>query len=147
MYIGRMNPKKQNKGAKPRNDVPPSDSFVLREVPPAYYTTAEAPPAPPQEAMLRTQIYLTRREHEFLQLEADRRGEPMAAFLRRIIDERMAVPDHAWKRNPMLDETPEVEGWAGREDGALNHDHYIYGGAKKYERLAEGWVLQPPIKE
>lgn len=125
-----------------------AEPLVLREVPPPYYSAADlAPEAPPAESMVRTQIYLTRSEHEFLTLEADRRGEPMSAFLRRIIDERMQLPEAAWNRNPMLDETPDVEGWTGHEDGALNHDHYVYGGAKKYERTAQGWELQPPIKE
>ena len=99
------------------------------------------------EAMVRTQVYLTRREHEFLQSEADRRGEPMAAFLREIIDQRMSVPEGAWQSNPMLEPTPDVEGWTGDEDGALNHDYYAYGGTRKYEKEKGEWVLQPPATE
>jgi hypothetical protein len=138
----RKTAKKQETPSEPREE-----ALELREVPPPYYSTVEVQSVPAPESMVRTQIYLTRKEHEFLQVEAERRGEPMSAFLRRVIDERMQLPETAWKRNPMLDETPDVEGWAGREDGALNHDHYIYGGEKKYVRGAEGWQLQPPIKE
>jgi hypothetical protein len=141
-----MKAKKASKNQGPYPE-PKDTAIEMREVPPSYYAAAEVQNVPAPETMVRTQIYLTRKEHEFLQIEADRRGEPMSAFLRRLIDERMQLPETAWKRNPMLDETPDVEGWTGREDGALNHDHYIYGGAKKYERGTEGWQLQPPIKE
>ena len=39
-----------------------------------------------EPAMVRTQVYLTRAEHDFLQSEAARRNEPMSAVLRSIID-------------------------------------------------------------
>jgi hypothetical protein len=78
-------------------------------------------------SMVRTQVYLTRAEHEFLQAEAERAGEPMSAFLRRIVDEKMRMPEEAWQNNPMLAATPEIQGWNGHEDAAENHDAYIYG--------------------
>ena len=95
-------------------------------------------------AMVRTQVYLTRAEHEFLAREAERRGAGMSAVLRAIIDERMSIPEEAWTMNPMLDPTPDVPGWEGREDGALNHDHYIYGSPKNYEKRGDEWVEVPP---
>src|SRR6185369_9545337 len=80
------------------------------------------------DAMVRTQVYLTRAEHDFLSREAARRGEPLSSVLRGIIDEKMMIPEEAWVNNPMLEPTPDVPGWEGREDGSLNHDHYVYGG-------------------
>lgn len=112
------------------------EPMMLRDIAPAYSTPAE-------ENMIRTQIYLTRAEHEFLQQEGSRRGEPMAAVIRSLIDEKMAIPAEAWLNNPMLEETPEVAGWEGHEDGAINHDHYVYGCAKKYEKKNGEWVLLP----
>lgn len=97
--------------------------------------------------MVRTQIYLTRQEHEFLQNEAGRRGEPMAAFLRQIIDDRMKVPEDAWTQNPMLEPTPCDPEWEGKPDGSINHDHYIYGGPRKYEKRAGKWAALPVLDE
>ena len=39
--------------------------------------------------MVRTQIYLNREEYDFVQAEARRRNEPMAAVIRNFIDEKM----------------------------------------------------------
>ena len=112
---------------------------VLREAPAAYGSVTS------ENAMVRTQIYLTRSEHEFLQSEAGRRGERMSAVIRSIIDEKMTIPEDAWTNNPMLEPTPDVEGWEGHEDGAINHDHYVYGCPKKYEKINGEWVLLPPL--
>ena len=43
-----------------------SKADTFREIPPAYTV---------EEAMVRTQIYLTRAEHTFLRSEASKRGE------------------------------------------------------------------------
>src|SRR5688572_26512822 len=98
----------------------------LREMAAAY-----AAPLP-SLAMVRTQIYLTRPEHQFLQSEAARRNEPMSATIRRIIDEKMTLPDEAWTNNPLLEPTPYDPEYEGHEDSSLNHDHYAYGAPKKY---------------
>ena len=97
--------------------------------------------------MVRTQIYLTRAEHEYLQGESARRGEPMAAIIRGLVDEKMRIPEDAWLNNPMLEPTPDVPGWEGHEDGSINHDHYVYGCPKKYEKVNGEWVLLPPLDE
>lgn len=99
------------------------------------------------EAMVRTQVYLTRSEHEYLSREAARKGEGLSTVLRSIIEEKMKIPEEAWTNNPMLEPTPDVPGWQGHEDGALNHDHYAYGGPKKYEKINGQWALLPPIDE
>jgi hypothetical protein len=93
------------------------------------------------KGMLRTQVYLTQAEHRFLQQEASRRGEPMSAFLRRIIDDKMTIPADAWANNPMLEPTPD-DSVEGPEDGALNHDHYAYGAPKKYKKVRGKWVMK-----
>jgi hypothetical protein len=96
--------------------------------------------------MLRTQIYLSRREHEFLQTEAARQGQPMAAVIRAIIDEKMDIPESAWTNNPLL-APPADPGFVGPEDGAINHDHYIYGGPRKWVKRRGQWVEAPPLPE
>ncbi len=92
-------------------------------------------------AMVRTQIYLTRSEHEFVTAEALRRGEPMAAVIRGYIDDKMRLPDAAWESNPMLDATPHDPDLALPEDAAINHDHYLYGSPKRYLKKRGRWVL------
>ena len=91
--------------------------------------------------MVRTQIYLTRTEHGFIEAEAARRGETMAAVIRGCIDDKMRVPDTAWAANPMLEPTPSDAGLKLPEDAAINHDHYLYGTAKKYLKKRGKWVL------
>ena len=91
--------------------------------------------------MVRTQIYLTRTEHGFSEAEAARRGETMAAVIRGCIDDKMRVPDTAWAANPMLEPTPADAGLELPEDAAINHDHYLYGTAKKYLKKRGKWVL------
>jgi hypothetical protein len=91
--------------------------------------------------MVRTQIYLTRTEHGFIEAEAARRGETMAAVIRGCIDDKMRVPDTAWTANPMLEPTPSEAGLELPEDAAINHDHYLYGTAKKYLKKRGKWVL------
>ena len=95
-----------------------------------------------EPAMVRTQVYLTRAEHEFLQTEATRRNEPMSAVLRSIIEEKMAIPEDAWVNNPLLEPTPHDPNFEGHEDGSLNHDFYAYGGSKKYKKVRGKWVLK-----
>lgn len=82
---------------------------------------------PPEPELLRTQVYLTREEHQFLQAEANRMDTSMASILRGIIDERMRVPEKGWSSNPLLAGPVEDSRFEGHEDGALNHDVYIYG--------------------
>jgi hypothetical protein len=91
--------------------------------------------------MVRTQIYLTRTEHGFIEAEAARRGETMAAVIRGCIDDKMRVPDTAWAANPMLEPTPSDAGLELPEDAAINHNHYLYGTAKKYLKKRGKWVL------
>lgn len=121
---------------KAKRNKTPDAPTELKEASPAY----RAGPAP----MIRTQIYLSRPEYEFLQAEGKRRDEPMAAVLRGFIDEKMRVPDAVWDNNPLLQPPVDDPDYQPRGDGVLNHDHYIYGGGKKYKKVKGQWALQPP---
>ena len=84
------------------------------------------------QPMVRTQIYLSTRQQEFLQRQAQREGETMAGVIRRFIDEKMEVPVDAWSTNSLL-EPPPADPAAARlpADGSTNLDHYVYGGPKR----------------
>ena len=126
---------------KPRSSKK-SPQVQLKEVADISYSSAAG-----EEAMVRTQIYLTRAEHEYLLGESARRGEPMAAIIRGLVDEKMRIPEDAWINNPMLEPTVDDPDWEGHEDGSINHDHYVYGCPKKYEKINGEWVLLPPLDE
>ncbi|HEV2327474.1 MAG TPA: hypothetical protein VGY56_01650 [Verrucomicrobiae bacterium] len=95
--------------------------------------------------MIRTQIYLNKEEHEFVQREASRRDEPMAAVIRSFIDEKMEIPEDAWTNNPILKLLPRERRWKSPEDGAINHDHYIYGCPKKWIKVKGQYIEAPPL--
>lgn len=116
-----------------------SSSIVLQESQGKY----NADPEP--DAMVRTQIYLTRAEHEFVQKEAERIGKPMAAVIRGFIDDNMTITEEEWANNPLLQPPAGETDFVGREDGAINHDHYIYGGPKKFEKVNGEWVPLPML--
>ena len=97
--------------------------------------------------MIRTQIYLSQEEHNFVQLEAKRTNQPLAAVIRSFIDEKMKLPDDTWTSNPMLEPTPDFSDWEGHEDGAINHDHYVYGSSKKWAKKQGEWVETQSVSE
>lgn len=115
----------------------PEKAFELNE---AAVTSLRNDP----EAMVRTQIYLSRAEHEFVRAEAERRNEPMASVIRGYIDERMGVKDAIWQSNPLLQPPVDDPDYIHRADGVVNHDHYIYGGPKKHKKVKGKWVALPP---
>jgi hypothetical protein len=118
---------------------PKSSGMELKEAAVAY--EVEAAP------MVRTQIYLNKNEYDFVQREASRRDEPMAAVIRNFIDEKMEIPEDAWTNNPMLEPTPHDPEWKGHEDGGINHDHYIYGCPKKWIKMKGKYVEAPPLPD
>ena len=121
--------------AEPMGETSPSE---LREVSSVEYRVEGSP-------MIRTQIYLSQHEYDFLQAESKRREEPMAAIIRNLIDEKMAVPDDAWTNNPMLAPTPHDPDFVGHEDSGINHDHYLYGTPKHVIKVKGKWVEAPPL--
>jgi hypothetical protein len=116
-----------------------SPALELREVGVAYQVE-EAP-------MIRTQIYLNKGEYDFVQREATRRDEPMAAVIRSFIDEKMEIPEDAWTNNPMLEPTVHDPNWKGHEDGGINLDHYLYGAPKDYIKVKGKYVQAPPLPD
>jgi hypothetical protein len=99
------------------------------------------------EPMIRTQIYLNKHEYDFVQTEAKRRDEPMAAVIREFIDEKMEIPEDAWTNNPMLRPWPHDPDWKGHEDTGINHDHYLYGVPKNVIKVKGKWVDAPPLPD
>jgi hypothetical protein len=116
-----------------------SSSLELKEAAVAY--EVEAAP------MIRTQIYLNKNEYDFVQREASRLDEPMAAVIRQFIDEKMELPDEAWTNNPMFKPWPADPDNDSPEDAAINHDHYLYGGPKKWIKVKGKYVEAPPLPE
>ena len=135
MYSKRMKPVKKTEPKAPQS----LEGDVLREATVPYGATAEP--------MLRTQIYLSRGERDFLQREASRCNVPIAAVIRGLIDERMALPQTAWEDNPMLRPTPVDPSWKGHPDGGINHDHYVYGSPKRWVKAKGRRVEAPPLPE
>jgi hypothetical protein len=117
---------------------------IRAEEPAVLKEQAVGPKAIGSEPMVRTQIYLSRSEHEFVQAEATRRNEPMASVIRRFIDEKMRLPDAIWSDNPLLQPPVDDPTYVHRPDGVVNHDHYIYGGPKKHKKVKGKWVPLPP---
>jgi hypothetical protein len=134
MYIEAMKRQKKSNYAAPKGS-----AMVLKE--------AAVADAREEAPMIRTQIYLNTDEYEFVQREASRRDEPMAAVIRRFIDEKMEIPEDAWTNNPILKPSPKDPNWKGHEDGAINHDHYIYGSPKKWIKVKGKYVEAPPLPD
>ena len=125
---------------KPVKYPPHKDSALeLKET--ALANEVEAAP------MIRTQIYLNKGEYDFVQREASRRDEPMAAVIRGFIDEKMEIPEDAWTNNPMLRPWPHDPDWKGHEDGGINLDHYLYGCPKDWIKVKGKWVEAPPLPD
>ena len=116
-----------------------NSSLELKEAAVAY--EVEAAP------MIRTQIYLNKNEYDFIQREASRRDEPMAAVIRNFIDEKMDLPDEAWTNNPMFKPWPADPDNDSPEDAAINHDHYLYGSPKKWIKVKGKYVEAPPLPD
>jgi hypothetical protein len=114
---------------------------------PAFLQDSAVPMAALEtSAMIRTQIYLSRAEYDFLRGQSRRRDEPMAAIIRSFIDEKMQVPEEAWENNSLL-APPADANFTGPADGVLNHDHYVSGAPKKWMERRGKWVETPPLPE
>jgi hypothetical protein len=137
----RMNAKNKRKSSdeKPKNGPKTGELGMIKEAALAYEVD--------EQPMVRTQIYLSKPEHEFIQHEASRQGQPMAAVIRAFIDEKMDVPEEVWTDNPLLHPPVEDPAWTGPDDGAINHDHYIYGTPKKWMQRDGQWVETPPLPD
>lgn len=132
MYVGRMKRQKTIKYSARK-----SSAYELKDAPVIQHVES----AP----MVRTQIYLNKQEYDFVQREASRRDQPMAAVIRNFIDEKMEIPADAWTNNPMLEPTPHDAALSGHEDSGINHDHYLYGTPKNVIKVKGKWVDAPPL--
>ena len=132
-----MKSKRNNRNPAPKIGAKTLQPEMLKESALAYEVD--------EQPMIRTQIYLSKPEHEFIQHEAARQGEPMAAVIRAFIDEKMVVPDEVWTNNPLLRPPVRDTAWTGHDDGAINHDHYISGSPKKWMQRNGQWVEAPPL--
>jgi hypothetical protein len=117
-----------------------SKGIPVKEAGVSYASKAEPAPA---SGMVRTQIYLTPEEHQFVDSESRRKGIPMAAVIRDFIEEKMRVPDEAWAK--FLAPVADDPDWDGPEDGSINHDHYVYGAPKRYIKKNGKWVETPEL--
>jgi hypothetical protein len=138
MKTKRKNETPKTKSGSTTYSIKVEDPAMLKDAALAYEVD-EAP-------MVRTQIYLSKPEHEFVQNEADRLGRPMAAVIRAFIDEKMEIPDSAWTNNPLL-APPADASFTGPEDGVINLDHYVYGGPKKWMKRKGQWVESPTLPD
>jgi len=85
------------------------DDGKLREYHAAYHagSTGYAEPnpvEPPEDELVRTQVYLSASQREFLQEQGRRTGVSMAAALRQVIDSAMKPAASSWMGNPLLDD-------------------------------------------
>ncbi len=78
-------------------------------------------------AKVRTQIYLSETQREFLNRESKRTGQSMAELIRDYIDEKMTPNEDIWDTNSLLAPAPEDPAFVGHEDGSVATDAIIYG--------------------
>jgi predicted transcriptional regulator len=81
--------------------------------------------------MERTQIYLDEELKEALRAVAEREGRSLAAVVREAVAEYVSTRRDVAEDDPLL----ALIGIGGGTitDGAINHDHYLYGAPKEEE--------------
>jgi plasmid stability protein len=79
--------------------------------------------------MKRTQIYLEEELDRELRTVAAAEGRSAAAVIREAVRRYLAGREHAGQEDPFLAIAGSVAGRA--KDGALNHDHYLYGAPRE----------------
>jgi hypothetical protein len=73
----------------------------------------------------RTQIYLTKEQHQYLRQQAEKKRASIAEIVRELINERLPK-DKDYENNPLF--SIGKDGFSmGRHKGSLKHDEYIYG--------------------
>lgn len=81
--------------------------------------------------MRRTQIYLEEDLKAALHALAEQQGRSLAAVVRDAAAEYLARREGAGEIDPLL--ALIGIGHGGPDDGALNHDHYLYGAPRDGE--------------
>lgn len=91
---------------------------------------------------IRTQIYLDKAQHEALKQKAAQKSTSMAQIIREAVAVYLAQSEaeddfdwEAYENDPIwkIREIAEELGPSGTSDGAINHDHYLYGFDKVEE--------------
>jgi len=77
--------------------------------------------------MVRTQIYLTPQQRDFLRSEGLRRGVSMAAAIRAMVEEKMRPGGGGWVGSPLLEATAEDATFQSDGHGSVGSDQNIYG--------------------
>lgn len=77
---------------------------------------------------VRTQIYLTRDEYEYLSQQSEKRQSSIAEVVRQLIEEKMPK-EKDYEDNPLF--AIGKDGLSmDRKDGSVKHDDYLYRGRK-----------------
>lgn len=77
---------------------------------------------------IRTQIYLTKKEYEYLQRQSEAQQASIAEVVRHLIDEKM--PGEKDYEDNLLFSISKNSFSMGRKEGSEKHDDYIYRGKK-----------------
>jgi len=78
---------------------------------------------------VRTQIYVTMDEYEYLSRQSEKRQSSIAEVVRQLIEEKMPK-EKDYEDNPLF--AIGKKGLSmGRKDGSVKHDDYLYRGRKK----------------
>ncbi|MDI3281530.1 MAG: hypothetical protein QJR13_09190 [Bacillota bacterium] len=84
----------------------------------------------------RTQLYLDEAQYLFLKESAAKFQTSIAGVVRQLIEREMSGQNASWESDPLF-AGGQIAADTGREDGSLEHDHYIYGTPKRSKREAE----------
>ena len=77
---------------------------------------------------IRTQIYLTMEEYEYLSQQSEKRQSSIAEVVRQLIEEKMPK-EKDYEDNPLF--AIGKKGLSmGRKEGSVKHDDYLYRGKK-----------------
>ena len=78
--------------------------------------------------MRRTQIYLSKDQHDFLSSRAEKEGVSVAELIRQYVAEKMPK-EKDYENNPLFNMARKTFRM-GRPEGAVDHDEYLYRGRK-----------------
>ena len=78
------------------------------------------------KTQIRTQIYLTQEEYEYLRYQSEKKRASIAEVIRQLIEEKMPK-EKDYENNPLF--VIGRDGFSmGRREGSIKHDDYIYKG-------------------
>jgi len=96
--------------------------------------------------MKRKQVYIEDEQEQGLKRLAKERGCSEAALIReavgRLLTDRELPALNSMEEHPLWGIIGLVDDPDAPIDGSLNHDHYLYGGPKKYRITKTGKVVR-----